>query len=80
MEIFEYKSFVHRFPVQTDDSRCGIYVCKLAKSIVFKRRIYLYQKLYQRMRAQVAREMYSGSIILRFNTARLSMTLVNVLV
>lgn len=50
------------FPVQTDDSSCGIYVCELGKSIVFKRRIYHHQKLQQRMRAQVDREMYSGSL------------------
>lgn len=50
------------FRVQTDDNSCGIYVCELAKSIVFKRRIYHYQKLQQRIRAQVAREMYSGSL------------------
>lgn len=50
------------FPVETNDSSCGIYVCELAISIVFKRRIYPHQILQQRMRAQVAREMYSGSL------------------
>lgn len=66
--------------MQTGHSSCGIYVCELAKSIVLKRRIYPHQNLQQSMRAQVAIEMYSGSIILRFNTARHYMTLVNVLV
>lgn len=50
------------FPIQIDDSSCGVYICEMAKSILYKKRIYHHNKLATRMRAQVVRELYSGSI------------------
>lgn len=50
------------FPLQIDDSSCGIYICAMAKSIIYRKRIYRRYKLSTHMRAQVVRKMFSGSV------------------
>ncbi|KAK3092502.1 hypothetical protein FSP39_003739 [Pinctada imbricata] len=47
------------FPRQTDGSSCGIYVCEMAKAIVFDKKIGVDAKAPD-MRQQVARELMTG--------------------
>lgn len=50
------------FPKQTDGSSCGIYICEIAKAILFDRRLPVQNNLSKWMRHQVAREVQNHRI------------------
>lgn len=64
LSVWKYVEYCKEldFPLQIDDSSCGIYICAMAKSIIYRKRIYRRYKLSTHMRAQVVRKMFSGSV------------------
>lgn len=64
LSVWKYVKYCKEldFPLQIDDSSCGIYICAMAKSIIYGKRMYRRYKLSTHMRAQVVRKMFSGSV------------------